>query len=226
MNGIFITGSDTEVGKTWFSCALIRTLRKKISRVGAYKPIASGVVDQIDSDAFQLWEATGGLESIKLVCPQSFKAPLAPPLAASLEGRNVDAGLLAMGAQAWNGRCDFLVVEGAGGLLSPTTFELTNADLAFRLGWPIVVVVADRLGAVNQALMAIEVALSRKLDVAAVVLNETSLQTASSSNQYHASMIRKQLVAMDRVNPAIIEFSHGQTELKDCEVAIILAGRE
>lgn len=225
MNGIFITGSDTEVGKTWFSCALIRTLRKTIARVGAYKPVASGISEEQDSDAFRLWEATGKLEAISLVCPQSFKAPVAPPLAASLEGRYVNETLLEAGAQAWRGRCDFLVVEGAGGILSPITFETTNADLARRLGLPMVIVVADRLGAVNQALMALEIATSRKLQVAAIVLNETSRRMDSASPRHHASMILQQLSARQRPVPVIIEFSHGQTELSDREATDYFGSR-
>ncbi len=217
MNGIYVTGTDTEVGKTWFSVALIRSLRKTIPRVGAYKPVASGLSVAGDSDASRLWEATGRLESMKLVCPQAFAAPLAPPLAASLEGQKVDASLLSMGVRAWNGRCDVLVVEGAGGLLSPLTFEMTNADLAAKLGWPIAIVVANQLGAVNQALMAYEVATTRKLAVAAIVLNEASRQNASTYAHQNASMIRQQMVAANRVAPPFMEFSFGQTELSDTE---------
>jgi dethiobiotin synthetase len=225
MNGIFITGADTDVGKTWFSVALIRSLRKSVTRVGAYKPVASGVTDGSDSDANRLWEATGQLESLKLVCPQSFVAPLAPPLAASLEARQVDESLLWTGVGAWSERCDFLVVEGAGGLLSPLTFETTNADLAVKLGWPIAIVVANRLGAVNQALMTYEVAMSRKLEVAAIVLNEVSHQAASLHTRQNASMIRQQMLAAKRVVPPLIEFSHGQRELSDAEASNYFGSR-
>ncbi len=225
MKGVFITGADTEVGKTRFSSALIRSLRKTIAIVGAYKPVASGVANEKDSDAFQLWQATGAIQTLGLVCPQSFKAPLAPPLAASWEGKSVDQDLLLSGARAWEGRCDFLVVEGAGGLLSPLTFETSNADLAARFGWPIMVVVADRLGAVNQALMAFEVASARKLEVAAIVLNEVSEQAVSRTERHHASMIRQQLLATDRVTPPIIEFSYGQSELNEPDILSYFGNR-
>ena len=217
MNGIFVTGTDTEVGKTWISCALIRMLRQRVSRVGAYKPVASGLNNEADSDAYQLWEATGRLESLQMVCPQSFIAPLAPPVAASLEGREVDQALLEQGAHAWNERCDFLVVEGAGGLLSPLTFESTNSDLASKLGFPIVIVVADRLGAVNQSLMAIEVAASRQLEIAAIVLNETSLPSGAHRPNPHASMIERQLQSKNLPVPIIIELIYGQSELDESQ---------
>ena len=213
MNGLFITGTDTEVGKTRFSCAVIRTLREKIERVAAYKPVASGGEDEKASDAYLLWEATGRLGSMKMVCPQSFVAPLAPPLAAALENREVDRELLEKGARDWRGQCDFLVVEGAGGLLSPLTFESTNADLAKQIGWPIVIVVADRLGAVNQSLLAFEAASSRNLVIAAIVLNATTHQSDSQKSNHHASMIKQQLQATNRPIPTILKFSYGQTEL-------------
>ncbi|MDZ4849376.1 MAG: dethiobiotin synthase [Pirellulaceae bacterium] len=210
MKGIFIAGADTEVGKTWVSCALIQTLRRFQLRVGAYKPVASGGVANERSDPEMLWEATGRVQTKSHVCPQMFAAPFAPPLAASLEGRVVDQELLVSGAHAWEGQCDVLVVEGAGGLLSPLTFETTNADLASRLGWPIVVVVSNRLGAVNQSLMVLEVARARRLTVAALVLNEALPASVDSKINENARMIRKLLLAANESMPEIVEFRFGQ----------------
>ncbi len=219
MNGIFITGSDTEVGKTWVSCAIIRTLRQSVKRIGAYKPVASGVANLFDSDASQLWEIIGRIQSIDMVCPQSFAAPLAPPLAASMENLLVDHGLLISGAEAWKEHCDFLVVEGAGGLLSPLTYDSTNADLAERLGWPIVIVVADRLGAVNQSLMAFEVAHARKLKVNAIVLNETTKPSTKGSYDDHMMLIAKQIQASNRIAPRIVRMPYGETAIHlDCNL--------
>ena len=217
MNGIFITGSDTEVGKTWVSCAIIRTLRLNVERVGAYKPVASGVANLSDSDAMQLWEATGRLQSINMVCPQSFVAPFAPPLAASMENRLVDHDLLSSGAEAWKEHCDFLVVEGAGGLLSPLTYDSTNADLAERLGWPIVIVVADRLGAVNQSMLAFEVAHARKLKVGAIILNEATKPTVRTLYDNHIEMIVKQIQSSNRVVPRIMKMRYGETTFGELE---------
>jgi len=146
-----------------------------------------------------------------MVCPQSFAAPLAPPLAAAMEGRLVDFGLLRSGAQAWKQHCDFLVVEGAGGLLSPLTYGSTNADLAAEFGWPIVIVVADKLGAVNQSLMAFEVAQARKLKVGAIILNETTKPSVKGQYDDHVSMIVKQIQASKRVVPRIMKMQNGQT---------------
>ena len=213
MNGLFITGSNTEVGKTWVSCALIRSIRQSGVRVGAYKPVASGVTELKDSDAFRLWKATGSCQTLEMVCPQSFAAPLAPPLAALIEGRNVDLHLLTSGVQVWNDHCDFLIVEGAGGLLSPLTFETTNADLAVKLGLPIVIVVANQLGAVNQSLMAYEAALAKKLRVAALVLNDPVAPIDDSDTGQHSTMIEKLLIASGRTVPPIVTFAYGQTHL-------------
>lgn len=221
MNGLFITGSDTEVGKTWVSCAAIRSLRHSFARVGAYKPVASGVQNQLDSDAYRLWEATGFLQSIEMVCPQCFAAPLAPPLAAELEGVEVDRQQLVSGANDWSSCSDFLVVEGAGGLLSPLTFEMTNADLAVKLGWPIVLVVANKLGAVNQSLMALEVAQSKGLVVAAIVLNETTKCDSETTYEQHARMLQKQTVSAKRTRPPIVRFQYGQSEWDNIQTLLL-----
>lgn len=175
--GLFITGTDTGVGKTYVTALLIRELLERGVNVGAYKPACSGSVP--GPDGRPLWEdvetlaaALGGRFSRDETCPQRFAAPLAPPVAARLEGRAVDAGLLRAGAERWQGKIELLLVEGAGGLLCPLTERETVADLALDLGLPLVIVARLGLGTINHTLLTVEVARGRGLSVAGIVFNQ------------------------------------------------------
>ncbi len=181
--GVFVTGTDTGVGKTYHSVRLIQHLRRLGWNVGAYKPVASGMTDgDCHSDPHLLWNAIGRRETLERVCPQRFRAPLSPPEAASREGRSVDQKLLVEGARWWRDQCDFLVVEGAGGILSPVSRSWTCADLARALCLPILLVVPNRLGAVNQALTAAEVILRRELRFHGILLNSLPDHDPSDSS--------------------------------------------
>lgn len=173
--GLFVTGTDTGVGKTEVAAVIVRWLRQAGGlRVGAYKPVASGVAaaELAHSDAARLWEAAGRPRPIETVCPQWFAAPISPPRSARLEGRSVDERLLRSAFEPWRDSCDIVVVEGAGGLFSPVGDRTLNADLAHDLDLPIVVVDAARLGAIGRTLAIAEAAAARGLRLAAVVLSE------------------------------------------------------
>jgi dethiobiotin synthetase len=172
MPGLFVTGTDTDVGKTAVAMAIARQLVAEGRRVGVYKPVASGVTTAV-SDARRLWEAAGEPLTIEQVCPQAFTAPLSPPRAARAEGRSVDERLLREGIEPWYGACDVVIVEGAGGLFSPAGDQSLNVDLARDLGLPLVVVDTARLGAIGRTLMAMTAARAEGLPVAAVVLSHT-----------------------------------------------------
>jgi len=154
-----------------------------------YKPVASGVSNQNSStesgiDRLPSWDAeplsdpvllcsAAGFDSSMLsrVCPQMFTAPLAPPSAAALEGKTVDEVLIVEGAQWWLERCRFLIVEGAGGVMSPIGNSTTCLDLAMELQFPVVLVAANRLGCVSQVLLCAEAIQRRGLTLMAVILN-------------------------------------------------------
>lgn len=196
---LFVTGSDTDVGKTYVASLLARQLRHSGKRVGVYKPVASGCVqrgDQLESDdAIQLWHAAGCPLELEAVCPQRFLAPLAPHQAARLEGRVVDGDLLVAGAQRWLGHCEVLIVEGAGGLLSPLSETQLNMDLAMSLA-PVnlLVVVANRLGAIHQALATCRAAEHGGLKPSGLVLCETlpaGVPSVSSARDHNALEIAK-----------------------------------
>jgi dethiobiotin synthetase len=199
--GLFITGTGTGVGKTYVAALIATALREAGKRVGVYKPVASGcglVQGKLTSpDAVALWEAAGRLGTLEQVCPQRFAAPLAPHLAARAEGRRVDARLLRGGINFWRETSEFVLVEGAGGLMSPLSDDDYNADLAAELGYPLVVVAANVLGTINATLQTLITARAygaagsgergaeskprRGLAVAGVVLNSPTASTGDAS---------------------------------------------
>jgi len=169
--GLTILGTDTEVGKTYVACRILESLVKDGVAAGAYKPVASGASTIEQSDGYQLWQASGKRGSLLDVCPQTFLAPLAPPIAAELEGKQVSDQLILDGAKAWSENCELLILEGAGGLMSPISWIMTNSDLAMKMQFPVVLVSQNRLGVVNQVLTTLTAARSVGLTVACVVLN-------------------------------------------------------
>jgi dethiobiotin synthetase len=179
-SGLFVTGTDTGVGKTYCAALLARALRREGHRVGVYKPVASGCRwegdEWICDDARTLWEAAGCPGTLSEVCPQQFAAPLAPHLAARAEGREVDVSLLLAGLEIWRDACDVVLVEGAGGLMSPVSDDRYVADLADAFGYPLLVVAPNQLGVLNQTLQTLIVAHTFRagLDVAGIVLNDVA----------------------------------------------------
>lgn len=173
--GLTILGTDTDVGKTYVAGLLIRQLVERGQRVGAYKPVASGLDPGCSStDPARLLAATGLDCSIESVCPQMFQAALAPPIAAAREGRAVDERLLSSGAKQWRNKCDVLIVEGAGGALSPLGWRTTVLDVAVDLGYPVVLVAAHRLGMMNHVLLTLEAVRRRGLSVPGLIVNQLS----------------------------------------------------
>lgn len=191
--GLFVTGTDTDVGKTAVAVAIVRQLRRNMSRpglrIGVYKPAASGVASAglLDSDAARLWEAAGRPLSIASVCPQMFAAAISPPRSSRAEGRSIDERLLRTGFEPWRDASDVVVVEGAGGLFSPLGDAVLNADLARDLGLPLVLVDAARLGAIGRTLAVAEAARARGLRLAAVVLSEVTPYPTFQSREDPAS---------------------------------------
>lgn len=175
-NGLFITGTDTDVGKTWVTALIARELRKT-TRVGVYKPACSG--RELNREGQTTWpdvdalhEAIGHEHSVDMICPQRFRDPLAPPVAARNEGRTIDQQLLRTGCRVWDDKVDVLLVEGIGGLLCPVSDNESIADLAADIGYPLLIVARAGLGTINHTLMTIEVAQNRSLPIAGIVLNQ------------------------------------------------------
>ncbi|MCU0727800.1 MAG: dethiobiotin synthase [Planctomycetes bacterium] len=148
---VLVTGTDTGVGKTVVAAALARTLVARGLRVVAVKPVESGcaVPPGEGEDGVVLARATGQAEPVAAL--DRLRAPLAPPLAAEREGVVLDVDSWRARIEDLAQRADIVLVEGAGGLLSPLTWELTALDLARDLGAAALVVAADRLGTISHA---------------------------------------------------------------------------
>ncbi len=167
--GVFVTGTDTGAGKTYVASALVRALHGRGLRVRARKPVESGWAGAAGSDAERLRQAAGAWEPLERVCPWRFAEPVSPALAARRMGVEMTVRDLAQACRS-GGRAA-VVVEGAGGFLSPIAGDGLNADLAQHLGLPVLLVAADRLGAVNHTLLTLEAMARRGLALAGVVFN-------------------------------------------------------
>jgi dethiobiotin synthetase len=153
--GIFITGTDTGVGKTVVACALVRALRSQGARVAVMKPVASGAVQTSgglrNADALALIEAAGTTAEYPDVNPYCFEPAISPHIAAKEAGIEVDTGLIRHKFDALAAESDWVVVEGAGGWFAPISEHQTMADLAWALSVPAVMVVGLKLGCLNHA---------------------------------------------------------------------------
>ncbi len=175
MNGFFITGTDTEIGKTFVTAALTRALAATGTRVAPIKSLAAGqeFVDGrwVNEDVATLLAAQNlGLLDAD-VGPLQFREPCAPHIAARLEGRGIDRDALLAAIRATAGKADIALVEGVGGFRVPLTDTWDTADLAVDLGLPVILVVGLRLGCINHALLTAEAIRARGLRLAAWVAN-------------------------------------------------------
>lgn len=214
--GLFVTGTDTEVGKTYVAALIAQALVAAGHRVGVYKPVASDCVHDgsqlVAEDAVALWNAAGRPLSIDEVCPQKFRAPIAPHLSAKSEGKEIDPELLRTGISTWTDKCDIVIVEGSGGLMSPISDDEFVADLANDFGYPLVLVTANVLGAINQTMQTLITAACFRdgLDVAGIVLNDAQIfegDISIDSNQVE--------IAQRTETPILTRVKYEQTEIAD-----------
>jgi len=153
--GIFITGTDTDVGKTVVSCALVRGLRTLGRRVAVMKPVASGATRTPhglrNADALALMDAAGSELPYERVNPYCFEPPVSPHIAAKEAGIDVDTSRIKQDYDVLAAGSDWVVVEGAGGWFAPINNHQTMADLAWALSVPALLVVGLKLGCLNHA---------------------------------------------------------------------------
>lgn len=187
----FVTGTDTGVGKTLISCALLHGFAAQGKRVVGMKPVAAGGSlrgngvpagillagaagcneEGHNEDVLQLRAASNVPVSSGLVNPYCFEAAIAPHLAAQLAGISIDFERIAAAYSELAARTDMVIVEGAGGLLVPLNEKQDTADLARALGLPVILVVGMRLGCLNHALLTVEAIATRGLTLGGWVAN-------------------------------------------------------
>jgi dethiobiotin synthetase len=180
MSAVFVTATGTEIGKTAVASALIRTARRRGIAVDALKPVVSGFDPDApeSSDPARLLDALGEpltAEALDHVCPWRFRAPLAPNMAARLEDRSVPfRHIVALGQRRMpTDPAGLLVIEGAGGVMSPLSDETTNLDLISALQIPALLVAGSYLGAISHTLTALDALRTRDVQVPAVVVSES-----------------------------------------------------
>ena len=200
----FITGTDTDAGKTFVTSLLTRSLRKAGFDTVAMKPVSCGEPE----DTQRLFAAANGAISMEDVTPVAYRAPLAPIEASRLEGRTFDP-LEVMGTfDRLRATHRSLLVEGVGGWLVPLTATYSAADLAKAMNLPVLLVVRNRLGAINHALLTLESIKTHGLTCGGIVLNNHPADEGDLSRDGN----RRILPALTDV-PILFEVSPGQKEL-------------
>lgn len=171
MNSFFITGTDTDCGKTYVSVKLLEQAANNSQSTLGLKPIASGCVNDINEDAIQLKGASTIDLPLQRINPFRFKDPIAPHIAANAEGVKLTATAIADKIKPLMNQADFTIVEGAGGVLVPLNETETIVDLIKALEIPVILVVGMKLGCINHALLSHQALIQSGLEVHGWVAN-------------------------------------------------------
>lgn len=167
----FVTGTDTGVGKTLVSCALLHAFSARGRSVVGMKPVAAGCDDDMHEDVRQLRAASNMLAGLGQINPYSFVQPVAPHLAARFAGIRINLERILEAYSELDAQADTVIVEGAGGFRVPLNDDEDGADLVQRMNIPVVLVVGMRLGCLNHALLTVESIAARGLTLAGWVAN-------------------------------------------------------
>lgn len=208
MSGFFVTGTDTEIGKTYVTCALLRDLRRRGIKAVGYKAMACG--DR--GDARAMMAATDPTLPADVVNPVYLRAATAPYVAAMLENRTLTLDELVQGYDALSEYGSPVLAEGAGGWEVPIAPGITMADFAVALGLPVVVVVGNKLGAVNHAVMTVQGIRARGLECRAIVLNHMGEEWDT------AAVTNRRLIEEFTGMPVAAELIHGQEDIDSAAV--------
>jgi dethiobiotin synthetase len=184
--GLFVTGTDTGVGKTYTLTQLLRLLRNLGLSCAAMKPICCGDRD----DAERLLAASGGGFTLDEINPISLKTPVAPLAAALAEKVNIDISALLEGFALLEKRVDHVLVEGVGGWLVPIRSNYFVADLAVEMKLPVLVVAQNRLGCLNHAALTVRSVVDHGLRCVGVVLNDP-IGESNAATKTNADILRK-----------------------------------
>jgi dethiobiotin synthetase len=173
--GVFITGTDTGVGKTVVGCVLAAALREMGINVGVMKPVETGCLEDggrlraVDAEA--LARAAGVTDPPELVCPIRLREPMAPSIAAEIEGRVIELSEIREAYDELTRRHDLVLVEGAGGITVPIIEGFNMADLALDLNLPVLVVARPSLGTLNHSTLTVDHARQRGLEILGLVVS-------------------------------------------------------
>jgi dethiobiotin synthetase len=204
-DGVFVTGTGTEVGKTVVAAAIARTAAAAGRTVAVFKPAVSGLEELggAEPDHELLRRAAGSEQSDDQIAPYRYGPAVSPHLGAELAGETIDPGRLRHAAAAAAGAADLLVVEGVGGFLVPLTSGYLVRDLAIELALPVVIAATAGLGTVNHTLLTIESVRAAGLEPAVVVLTPWSAEPTTIERSNRATI--EQLGAVEVVTLATLD---------------------
>ncbi len=218
--GVFITATDTEVGKTVAACALAWHWRRAGRRVGVCKPFATGCRREreglVSEDAEALAHFADCRQLLDVINPVRFVPPVAPAVAAEAAGRPIDFDAIARSLMLLDQDSDVMIVEGVGGIMTPLDGERTVLDLAAALAYPVVVVTRATLGTLNHTAMTVRLLREAGCDVAGLVVNGYEGDVARQTDASMATN-RQWLTRMNKV-PVLVT-------LPRCEAAGMRPGR-
>jgi dethiobiotin synthetase len=174
-SGLFVTGTDTGVGKTYVSAGIARALKLRGVDVGVMKPAETGCRIRagrlMPRDALILMKSARVKDPLSLVNPYRLRKPLAPSVAAAREGKKIDPDKILKAFHALRKRHEFMIVEGAGGIMVPLCGQYTYLDLARTMGLPVLIVARPGLGTINHTLLSIAALKGRNIAIAGIVIN-------------------------------------------------------
>jgi dethiobiotin synthetase len=193
--GVFITGTDTGIGKTFVAVRLIKALKDRGLSVCPMKPAESGCSVRkgqlIPADAIKLMKASGAKEPLDMINPYRLKHPLAPSVAAEIEGVRINRKKILSAYGRLSKKYDITIVEGAGGIMVPVYKKYLFLDLAEDLKLPVVIVARPGLGTINHTLLTIEAVRQRGLHVLGVILNYAEKYGKGLSEKTNPEVIEK-----------------------------------
>lgn len=203
MSHYFITGTDTDAGKTYVTCLLLESLKRLDRKAAGFKPFVCGTRE----DAVHLANASSSGLTVEEVNPVWLKIPAAPYAAAMMENRTFELNEVIASFEELAGSHEHVLVEGAGGWEVPLNGFATMADFAQRLGLPVIVVVNNKLGCLNHTLLTVRNIQARGLTCAGIILNyvKDERDAASISNR----MVLEHFLDV----PVLAEIMHGETEM-------------
>lgn len=195
MKGLFVTGTDTGVGKTIISAAIAFNLKEKGINVGVMKPIACGGEKKgsryISGDALILRKAAGVNDPVELINPVCFKNPFAPYSASLIEKKRVDLGKISSSYEELSRKHEFVIVEGIGGVLVPIKKDFFVSDLIKLLDIPVIIVCRPGSGTINHTLLTINALLLKKIKILCLIFNKSETGKKDNSEKSNLKMIRK-----------------------------------
>lgn len=224
--GLFVVGTDTSVGKSLVSCALVRWLRAASIDAVGFKPVATGEEEGQWSDAVALHEASERCEPIEKICPLRFKLPKAPTIAARHEGIEADINLARWAFAELCLRHQAVIVEGAGGSLTPLDEETSVLDFAAQLGFPLLLVTRAALGTINHTLLTLNEIERRQLPLAGIILSVTQICDEEGTEELRKEIERISRRRIDAVLPYLCPVRDGPAPTRTALIARTIAALE